>query len=102
MIFMESRLTDEYLLKDNLYAFIRVYHTIDKLRVDLSLYEKYIECDELHVYSEVLDGKCPTPALARVYGIIADADNCEKLWVEHRNTKISERSKNETNDIWNL
>ena len=102
MTFTESRLTEEYLLKDKLYAFVRIYHMQDKLRVDLSLYEKYVECDEFHVYSKVLEGKCPTPALAEVYVIIADTDKCEKLWAEHRNAKKVGRSKNETSDIWNL
>ena len=93
MTFTESRLTEEYHLKNNLYAFVRTYHTPTSVRIDLSLYEKYVECDELHIYSKALEGKCPTPALAEVYVIIADTNKCEKLWAEHRNAKISERSK---------
>ena len=95
MTFAESRLTEEYLLKNNLYAYVRIYHTPYSVRIDLSLYEKYIECDELHIYSKVLEGKCPTPALAEVYGTIADTDKCVTLWAEHKNAKIQEGVKNE-------
>ena len=95
MTFTESRLTEEYHLKDNLYAFVRIYHTPASVRIDLSLYEKYVECDELHIYSKELDGKCPTPALAEVYGIISDADKCIKLWAEHKNAKFQEGANNE-------
>lgn len=80
MKFTESRLTEEYHIKDNLYGYVRIYHTPDNVQVDLSLYEKYVERDELHVYHNVLVGKCPTPALAEAYKILADTDRCVKLW----------------------
>ena len=93
MTFAESRLTEEYHLKNNLYAFVRTYHTPTSVHIDLSLYEKYVECDELHIYSKKLEGKCPTPALAEVYGIISDTDKCVKLWTEYKDSTLSGRRK---------
>ena len=82
MNFTESKLTEEYHIKGNLYGYVRIYHTTDKVQVDLSLYEKYEQRDELHIYHNVLPGKCPTPALAEAYKILADTDRCIKLRAE--------------------
>lgn len=82
MDFTESKLTEEYRIKGNLYGYVRIYHTTDKVQVDLSLYEKYEQRDELHIYHNVLPGKCPTPALAEAYKILADTDRCTRLWTE--------------------
>ena len=82
MDFIESKLNEEYHIKGNLYGYVRIYHTPDKVQVDLSLYEKYVQRDELHVYHNVLVGKCPTPALAEAYKILTDTDRCIKLWAE--------------------
>jgi hypothetical protein len=87
MIFTESRLTEEYHIKDNLYGYIRIYHTPDNVKVSMSLYEKYVECDELLIYNKTLQGKCPTKALAEAYRILSDEYCCEKLWKECKDLK---------------
>lgn len=93
MIFKESRLTEEYQIKDNLYGFVRIYHTPETVRVDFSLYEKFVEREELHVYSQTIEGKCPTEALAVVYRILANENLCLRLWKEGKDFRKMEEEK---------
>ena len=93
MIFKESRLTEEYQIKDNLYGFVRIYHTPETVRVDFSLYEKFVEREELRMYSQTINGKCPIEALAVVYRILANEDLCLQLWKEGKAFRKMEEEK---------
>ena len=50
----EPRLTEEYHIKDNLYGYVRIYRTSDKVQVDLSLYENIAKAMQPHRFFVIL------------------------------------------------
>ena len=80
MKYVETRTVEEYNLDNGLSVYVRTRHTPDYVRCDLSLFERYVDKPELHVYSELIKGKNPISAMMEIYRILADEDWCLELW----------------------
>ena len=80
MKFVETRIVDEYELGNGLSAYVRTLHMPDTVRVDLSVYQKMVDVPELHLYSNLRQGKNNIDGMADILAILSDEDKCMKTW----------------------
>lgn len=80
MKYLETRVVDEYQLDNGLIACIRTLHLPDTIRVDLSIYERMVEVPELHMYSNLKQGKENIDGMTDILAILSDEDKCLKTW----------------------
>ena len=80
MKFLEKRIVDQYELENGLLAYVRTLHMPDTVRVDLSIYERMVDLPELHMYSNLRQGKNNIDGMADILAILSDEDKCLKTW----------------------
>ena len=80
MKYVETRIVDEYELENGLSAYVRILHLPDSVRVDLSVYQKMVDVPELHLYSNLKQGKDNIDGMTDILTILADEEKCMKTW----------------------
>ena len=80
MKFVETRIVEEYELENGLSAYVRTLHMPDTVRVDLSVYQKMVDVPELHMYSNLRQGKNNIDGMADILAILSDEDKCLTTW----------------------
>ena len=80
MIFLQKRIVEEYELENGLLINVRTLHMPDTIRVDLSIYERMVDLPELHMYSNLKQGKNNIDGMADILAILSDEDTCLKTW----------------------
>lgn len=80
MKFVETRIVEEYELENGLSACVRTLHMPDTVRVDLSIYQRMVDVPELHMYSNLKQGKNNIDGMADILAILSDEDKCLTTW----------------------
>jgi hypothetical protein len=80
MKYLETRTVAEYQLDNSLIACIRELSLPDTIRVDLSIYQKMVDVPELHLYSNLRQGKNNIDGMIDILAILSDEDKCLKTW----------------------
>lgn len=80
MKFVETRIVEEYELENGISAYVRTLHMPDTVRVDLSVYQKMVDVPELHLYSNLRQGKNNIDGMIDILAILSDEDKCLKTW----------------------
>ena len=89
MNFKSKISTEEYTLnpKTGLNAYVRQRHDVGKSRIDVSIYQYAVECPELLIHQQMLEGAINGEHLAKAYATLQDVKKCEEQWNNWKNIK---------------
>ena len=93
MRFVEKRTTEEYELENGLVANVRIRHFLDSSRIDLSVFERYVEVPELHLYSNTSSDISNINGWIDICGMLENELRIRMQWKKHKEEFLNKENQ---------